>query len=234
MIKNTLASVSIIKRELSLFSFLANLFSSLIMIAYLTFSMIMQRGILAVNIVLAALTVFNLTVYLVTKRAGGSDAKKLRRRVKHFYNISKIVLNSIPIATVLYILAFTGEEIPRLEMVLLPLMIIMWIVQLSLEVATVYIQSRITLFTDAIRLDFEEAIRPITRAKNAIFGAPEEEEEADRISKRNRRILSEEVAERKAEKAEQRAESGEPLTKKEAIISSVSKTAERIKELIKK
>lgn len=234
MIKNTIASVSIIKRELSFFSFLANLISSIIMIGYLIFSMIMGRGVMGVNISLVALTVFNLAVYLITNSQEDKSAKKLRRRVKHFYRISKIVLNAIPLATVLYILAFTGEEIPRLETVLLPLMIIMWLVQLSLEVATLYIRSRITLFTDAIRLDFEEAVRPLTRAKNAILGSDEEESESEGVSKRNRRILSEKVAEAEREKAERRAENGEPMTAKEKVLSTVTKTTEKIKELMKK
>ncbi len=234
MIKNTMASVNIIKRELSLFSFLANLISSLIMIGYLIFSMVMGRGIFGVNIALCTLTVFNLSIYLVTKSAEDKNAKKLRRRAKHFYNISKVVLNAIPLATVLYILAFTSEDIPRMEMVLLPLMLIMWLVQLTLEIATLYIQSRMTLFTDAIKLDFEEVVKPLVRAKNAFLGAPEEEPESDGVSRHNRRLLSEKVAEAEREKAERRAAEGEPMTAKEKVTATVTKAAEKIRELIKK
>ena len=215
MIKNTKASVNIILSELSFFAFLANLISPLFTIGYLTFSLMAGRGILAVNIALVSIAALNLAVFLITKNTENKSTKKMRRRVKHFCTLSKIVLNAIPLASVLYILAFTGEEISKIELALLPLMLLMWLVQLTLELVTLYVQNRLTLFTDAIKLDIEETVKPLTKVKNAFLGAPEKDDE-EGVSDHNRRVLAKRIAADELERKERRLAEKEKKKKKKA------------------
>lgn len=227
MFKHTMASVNIIKSEISFLSFLANIISSVFMIGYLIFASIGGRGFLVVNIILCALTAVNFVTYLVTRKRCDKESKKVRKFVRHFYNISRIILNAIPLCTVLYVLAFTNEEISRIEMVILPLLIIVWLMQVILEILSLYIQSRFTLFVDGIEMDIENVIRPIMKVKNVICGSHGETQfDNERISDHNRAVLSE-----KAEEIRQEKEENSP---KNEILAKLAKTKDAIKELIKK
>ena len=92
-----MASYNIIKGELSFLSYLANIICSVFMIGYLIFSSATGGGILGVNITLCALTAINLLIYLVTKAKNGKESKRVRKIAKHFYSVSRIVLNAIPL-----------------------------------------------------------------------------------------------------------------------------------------
>ena len=122
MFKHTMASLNIIKGEAQFLSFIANVISSLFMIGYLIFASALGRGFLAVNITLCVLTAVNFTVYLLTRKKCSKESKRVRKISKHTYNISRIILNAIPLGFLLYILAFTNEEVSRIEMVLLPIL----------------------------------------------------------------------------------------------------------------
>ena len=222
MFKHTMASVNIIKSELSLLSYIANIISAVFMMGYLIFASVWGRGFLAVNIILGVLTAANFLTYLITRNKCGKESKRVRKFVKHFYNISRIILNAIPLATILYILAFTAEEVSRIEMVLLPVLILIWLFQVVLEISSLYIQSRFTLFVDGIEMDIENAIKPILKLRNMINGTDAEARlEGDKISEHNRTVLTEKV------------EESDGLSKSD-ILEKLSKTKDKIKEFIKR
>jgi len=218
MLKHTMASLNIIKGELSLLSYIANIISAIFMIGYLILASVWGRGLLAVNIALCVLTAANLLTYLITRNRCGKKSKRVRKFVKHFYNISRIILNAIPLATLLYILAFTTEEVSRIETVLLPVLIIIWLFQVVLEISSLYIQSRFTLFVDGIEMDIENLIKPLLKVRNMINGSDSEPRfDSDRVSEHNRTVLSEKVGKREEHEG----------------LDMLSKAKEKIKELIK-
>ena len=224
MLKHTMASVGIIKDELSFFSFIANVISSLFMVGYLVFASFVGRGVLWINISLCGLTAINFVTYLATRKKNSNESKSVRKFVKHFYRVSRIVLNAIPIGTVLYLLAFTNEEINRVELVFLPLLILVWLAQVVLEISTLYVESRFTLFVDGLKMDME----PILKIKNAILGNNDKEVDLN-VSKGHRDMLAEE-AERRAEYKESEEESDS----KDGIVKRFTNTVSAIKEYIKK
>ena len=227
MFKHTMASVNIIKSEVSLLSYIANIISALFMIAYLIFASVGGKGFLAVNIVLCVLTATNFVIYLVTRKRNDKESKSIRKLSRHFYNISRIILNAIPLGTVLYLLAFTSEEISRIEMVFLPLLILVWLSQVVLEILSLYIQSRFTLFVNGIEMDIENVIRPILKVKNVLSGTHSEPQlDNGRISEHNRAVLS--------EKAEEQRKAKEQDTPKNELFEKLTKTKDAIKEFIKR
>ena len=229
MLNHTYASLDIVKKELSFFAFMANIISSVFMLGYLIFASIFGRGILGINIALASLTTVNLIVYLAFRKRKDKESKAFRKFVYHFYKISKILLNSIPLASILYLLAFTGEEISRIEMVFLPLVILLWLAQVVLEISTLYFQSRLTLLVDGVKMDFETVINPIVKAKNILkIARGEEVEEVELVSNRNRDIISQKASERAAEKEAQRE------ARKSDVATAISKTKDIIREFVKK
>ena len=224
MFKHTMASLNIIKGEAQFLSFIANVISSLFMIGYLIFASALGRGFLAVNITLCVLTAVNFTVYLVTRKKCSKESKRVRKISKHTYNISRIILNAIPLGFLLYILAFTNEEVSRIEMVLLPLLIIVWLAQIVFEFSSIYIQSRFTLFANGIEMDIENVIKPILKIRNAVNGT--DGEGAFDISEHNRNLLSDRAGETEKKKTEN--------TVKDELMDKLTKTKDKIKELIKR
>ncbi len=224
MFKHTMASVNIIKGELSLISYIVNIISSVFMLGYLIFATVMDRGILAVNITLLTLTAVNFVTYLITRKRNGSSSKKIKKFVKHFYNVSRIILNAIPLGTVLYLLAFTEEEISRIETVLLPLLILVWLAQVVLEISSIYIESRITLFVDGLKMDIE----PIIKIKNAFSGESSRTVDLN-VSDSNRAFLTDE-----AEKYIEAREKEEENVRKDGFVKRMTNTLGMIKDYIKK
>lgn len=224
MFKHTMASINIIKNEAALLSYIANIVSALFMMGYLIFASALGRGLLAVNITLCVLTAANFIIYLVTRKKCSKESKRVRKISKHTYNISRIILNAIPLGSLLYILAFTSEEISRIEMVLLPVLILIWLAQVVFEISSIYIQSRFTLFANGIEMDIENVIKPLIKIRNAVSGT--DGENAFDISERNRNLLG--------EKVEKNEEKNSESSVKEEIIDKLSKTRDKIKELIKR
>ena len=227
MFKHTIASANIIKSELSLLSYLVNIVSSVFLIGYMIFATVIGRGFLAVNITLCVLTAVNFTVYLITRGKRDREAKSIRKFVKHFYNISRIILNAIPLGSVLYLLAFTSEDVSRIEMVFIPLLIILWIAQVIFEISSLYIESRMTLFVDGLRMDIE----PFMKIKNVISGESEKNLKSS-VSDAHRALLTEEAEKYIAEKEEREEE--ERATPKDSIVKRIANTASIIKDYIKK
>ena len=227
MFKHTRAYLKLIQSELSLFSLIANLVSSFFMIGYMTYSLITDRGIMGVNIALLALAVVNLTIYLTVKAVKSGKADSFRRVEKHIYNISRIFINAVPLAAVIYSLAFAGEELSQIELVLLPLMILLWVFQTSLELVTLYLERRLRLFADAIALDYE----PIRKIVNSLKG-DSRANETSQISEKSRVLLSDmaaQYAEAKTDSDEEEA----PVVK-DGWLKRISNARDAFKELMKK
>ncbi len=224
MFKHTMASVNIIKGEAALLSYISNLISSLFTIGYLIFASAIGRGVHAVNVALCLLTASNLIIYLITRKKCTKESKKVRKISKHAYNISRLVLNAIPLGFLLYILAFTNEQVSRIEMVLLPVLILIWLSQIVFEFSSLYIQSRFTLFANGIEMDIENIVKPLLKIRNAVTG--KDTEEAFDISEHNRNLLSDKAEEREQKKPENSV--------KDEFMEKLSKTKDKIKELIKR
>ena len=227
MFKHTRAYLKLIQSELSLFSLIANLVSSFFMIGYMTYSLIADRGIMGVNIALLALAVVNLTIYLTVKAVKSGKADSFRRVEKHIYNISRIFINAVPLAAVIYSLAFAGEELSQIELVLLPLMILLWVFQTALELVTLYLERRLRLFADAIALDYE----PIRKIVNSLKG-DSRANETSQISEKNRVLLADMAAQYAEEKPDSDEE--EAPVVKDGWIKRISNARDAFKELMKK
>ena len=228
MFKHTKAYLKLIQEEFSLFSLIANLVSSLFMIGYMVYSLIVGRGMLAVNVILLSFAVINLGVYVTVKVMNTKEANKFRKIEKHIYNISRIFINAVPLVAVIYSLAFTAEQFSRIELVLLPLMILLWIFQSSLELVTLYLESRLRLFADAIALDYE----PIRKVVNSLRG-DSRANELSSVSEKSRAFLSETVKQYQDENKLEEEESGEEIVK-DGWLKRISNAKEAFRELMKK
>ena len=228
MLNHTKAYLKLIQSELSLFSLIANLVSSLFMIGYMTYSLIAPRGILWVNIVLLSLASVNLIIYVCAKLIKSRGAEKVRKMERHIYNLSRIIINAVPLAAVIYSLAFTNADVSKIELVFLPLMILLWIFQASLELVTLYLEKRLKLFADAIMLDYE----PIRKVVNSLKG-DSRANDVSAVSEKNRALLTD-MAMQYEEENKTSDEESEEVIVKDGWLTRIANAKAAIKELIKK
>lgn len=229
MFKHTFASVNLIKRELSFFTFVMSLISTLFTLGFLSFSLVEGRGYFALNLILIIFALLNFAVYAVLHALHGREARQVKRLIKHCMRISKILLSAIPLFIIVYTLAFTSAELSRLELVFLPLMILFWMAQVIFEVCSLYAESRLALFADAIKMDVEGVVNPILKLRNAIKGESYRTDGVH-VSDRNRAKILEELD----SEAQPEQEAEEPTQKKDDFFTRLTKTGQAIKELIKK
>ena len=206
MLKYTRAAVSRIVIDIRLLAHIANVVMQSLMIAYLVFSILTERGSLLINAILSALTAANLVFYLITYRRSGREAKRLRKRVSRTYVAAKLMVNIVPLASIGYSVYVGAQDVTSLALVLTPLMIILWILQVVFNLSRVYIENRAALFMDGIEMDMEFIKKPLAGVKNRIHDFFGEEREDERpISDKNRIMLEKHAEKREAERGARRA-----------------------------
>ena len=136
------------------------------------------------------------------------------------------MLNAISLAIIIYTICFDPLSVSSILMVVVPLLIILWIMQLVFEVLSLYVRSRVDLFVDGIQMDFEAVIRPINKVRNAVLGAIGEDEGSDElVSEHNRAILEEQAREDGERRKVKRKKLFHGI--KKLVISKIKKLSEK-------
>jgi hypothetical protein len=194
MFKYTRAAATKIKEDLSLLSHLYTVIMQIILLAYFIVALLLPKGYFTVNIIGIAVTAFYLVFYLISYYSSDRIGAGHRRLVKTVVKIIKLSLSAFTLATILYSVlmastAFTDGVTP-FTLVTAPLMIIVWVLQVVVELIKYYATAKIELFVDGLRMDVEKVAEPITRIENKIhrfFG--EKEKQTDSVDEKNREEL---------------------------------------------
>ena len=191
MLKYTVAACNKIVSDLKRLSHVFTVVVQSLMIVYMAYSAIVNNGSRAINIALGALTLVNLVVYLIFNRRNDKKSKRFKGAVSRGYIVFKLSLNAISLASVIYSIYVGASNVSGLTLVITPLMIIMWVLQVLFQLAKAYAENRFALFVDGLKMDFEFVISPVKKVKNAVhdfFG--EEREEESGVSEKNRAVLT--------------------------------------------
>lgn len=198
MFKYTRAAMNRIVSSIKTIAHVANITMQSLMIIYLAFSMIFERGSLLINGILLGLTAANLIFYLVTYAKEERGAKKLRRRVSRICIWAKLSINLVPLASICYSVYVGAPEVTSFTLIVTPLMIILWVAQVVFNLARLYIEHSAALFMDGIEMDMQQIRQPLVSVKNRIHDFFDEEHETAEnrdVSGRSRRILEAEADE---------------------------------------
>ena len=192
MLKYTKAAVHKIVDEVALFAYLAKIILSVFSAAYLFIMCFIDIGSVVMNVVLLALTLTNLFAYVIGRGLSRRRDKAINAGIKRSARIAKLLLNAVNLANVIYMIIVHASSVETIKLVMTPIFIIVWFVQATLELLSMYLSSRCTLFVDGIQMDFEPALRAKDGFNNAVhsFFGEERDEQSYNISERNRAILS--------------------------------------------
>lgn len=209
MLDHTRAALEKIRRDITVFSRIYTVVLQSVVLVYFTVALFLSKGYFAVNAVGVSVTLFYLVFYLVTLRSTGRAAAGRRRRVKRIVKLIKLSLSAFTLATILYsvfIASSVGEGgVAPFTVVTLPILLIVWVLQIIIEVLKYYVSAEIDLFVDGIKMDMESVSAPISEIKVRVrrfFG--ESAEPPAEIDEKSREILENDVKEAKALKKEQR------------------------------
>lgn len=196
MFKYTRAAVNHIVVDVKRLAHVANIVMQSIMILYLGFSLVTERGMPLINGILIGLTAANLLFYLVTYSPAERGVKKLRRRVSRIYIWSKLLINIVPLASICYSAYVGATDISSLTLILTPVMIILWVMQVVFNLARWYVERSAALFMDGIEMDMQGIRQPLVGVKNRIHDFFDEEHETAEhrdVSGKSRKILEAEA-----------------------------------------
>ena len=227
MLKYTLAAWHKITGDLKRMFFIFNVASLGFFIAYAIYSLSTRRGLVAVNITIALISAAYMVYSIVTYVRDDKADKKGKKWVTRIFKWSKISVNAVSLAYMVYMLYYLAGDVTLTSLVLTALSAISWILQVVLQLALQFVETRGELFIDGIEADFEKAIN-ITRGVGNIIKrvkGEEIEEHEVLISAKNREILERQAAKDKQRKNEQREEKkAEKKAKKRAFRLRRSKT----------
>lgn len=123
---------------------------SLFTLLYLTFAIVAKMGIFPINVALLVMYCLYTAFLLFFKKKASNDDTNT---VKHTYHIAKLVLKAIPLATTLYTLWITSNNLNGLTIIVTTLLLIFWILQVLLEIVVLVVESYAKLFKSAFLID---------------------------------------------------------------------------------
>ena len=135
------------------------IFFSLFTLAYLAYCLIRQVGIFYVNLALSVLYVAYTVFQLFTYK---KENKTVKKRVARTYKWVRLLLKTLTLASTLYGIYIASTAVDGISLILATLTIIMWVLQVLLEIMTIVIEPKIRLFSAGVMED----IRPVVTALN--------------------------------------------------------------------
>ena len=201
-------TVDDIKRFAKIFAIL----TQALYIAYLVYALVIGAGFLPLNIALLAISVAYFVFYLLASGHSGKKIKGAKRSVGHTYKFIKISAASFNLAVLLYSIWAFPEEVKPISIVFATLMTVVWVLQLAIEIVSIFAERRIALFIEALKADLEIVTKPLNTAQNFVRKIRGDEPiENDVEPTRDRKMLDERVEEYRLQKREKRRGKKEKL-----------------------
>ena len=168
-------------------------------IFYLIYAITLGTGILALNIVLLALSVSYSIFFFITQSREKKN-KKLGRTVKTVYKSAKHFIKIFTLASAIMSICIDKDEVTPFAIMFVALMVVGFILQVIIDVSVAIVSAKIDFFKEALIADYEETIKkPIDEIKHKVLFWKKEEPQVIEKNK-NRVALDALVEENRAEK----------------------------------
>lgn len=177
-------------------AFIALIIVQALAIIFPLYSIIAQTGNLIVNIVLLAVSIAYLVFYIVTHNKDSDKIKSTKKKVKTVYKVVKFSAKTVSLGIAIYALLISTKEADLISLIIVALMIIGWILQISLELAYIFVKKRVSLLIDGIKADTQGVLKVYNFYKKV---RGEDEETIEYISEESREFLDEQIKKNKKE-----------------------------------
>lgn len=171
---------------------------------YFTFVLITKTGNFYINIILAAL--FGLYTLFEFITRDFSRLKLTRRVIKKSYKGLRYSIRFFALGAMIYGVYMVATNVTLISVVLATLMIVMWILQIFIEVVVTVIEDKLDLILAGVDIDVENYTRPITAVTNVIKKVKGEDVEKPHPRTPEQLLLIEKVSQKKEEAAKLKKE----------------------------
>lgn len=207
MFDYTKAALDKIIADFKKFIFIFSVVTQACTIAYLFYSVLAGNGPLWANIPLLILSAAYLTFFIVLSRKQTDKAtRKLKAKVKRIFTRSKLFIRFFTVAVLVYGVFTTAGNFQPLSVILLAFTLVGWVLQVLFELVTSIVESRVGLFMEALKADWEEATAPVRKAGNFFKRLAGKEVEEKPEPTKTRAMLDRQVEERREQRREEKRE----------------------------
>lgn len=165
MFKYTRTAIDIIISDIKKFSTIFNYGSLIFTSAYFIYALVTKTGNFIANIILASLFVGYTIFYFITKSMEMKTAKKV---VKRSYKWIKIVIKTFTLGAMIYGIYTATTNVTPISIILATLMIILYVLQILLELACEIVEDKKDLLVEAVAKDMEIVTRPVSAVGNFV------------------------------------------------------------------
>lgn len=165
MFKYTRTAIDIIISDIKKFSTIFNYGSLIFTSAYFIYALVTKTGNFIANIILASLFVGYTIFYFITKSMEMKTAKKI---VKRSYKWIKIVIKTFTLGAMIYGIYITTTNVTPISIILATLMIILYVLQILLELACEIVEDKKDLLVEAVAKDMEIVTKPVSAVGNFV------------------------------------------------------------------
>lgn len=194
MFKYSRAILNKIVREIGFLIFISKIVVNLFSIIYPIYSIIVGNGIVAVNIILSLLSLGMLVFVILIDIKKDTQIKRISKKYKRISKAIMLVTKMIPVGIAIYGLAIVGNETDVLSTIFVVCTVVAWAIQVLLELVKLFIETRVRLLVDGVRLDLDFVIKIANKLNRNQDGDDGE------ISEKNRQILELELEKFQEEK----------------------------------
>lgn len=194
----TRTAIDIIITDIKKFATIFNYGSLIFTSAYFIYALVTKTGNFIANIILASLFVGYTIFYFVTKSMEMKTAKKV---VKRSYKWIKIVIKTFTLGAMIYGIYTATTNVTPISIILATLMIILYVLQILLELACEIVEDKKDLLVEAVAKDMEIVTKPVSAVGNFVKRMKGEEVVVEeKETSREIRILEKRMAKNKLKK----------------------------------
>lgn len=168
MFNNTRMALTQVARDLK-FAYRSCTFGvQIFYIAYLIYAIFAEVGYLWANITLLAICTVYLLFTITTLEMKGRDFKLLKKNAGHTFRWIKISVKAVVLVSMGYSIYISATDPTPTTIILTAIAVIGWILSLSLELLSMYVDNRVQMIINGLKEDWQEIKRPVEAVGNAV------------------------------------------------------------------
>lgn len=166
--------------DIKSFAYYFNIAMQVTYIIYLLYAIGTDRGVLFLNITLAALLIFYFVFYVATYRKKEDGVKKAKKDVRQVIRWCKLTGKTLTLCVMLYSIYATAANITPTSAILTALMVVAWVLQMLFSLVISFLEKEKDIILEAIRKDMEPMTRPV-KAVSGFFKKFKRSDEDDEL-----------------------------------------------------
>lgn len=203
MLEYTRMSIQKTVDDFKRFFYFYDVASQLFYIGYLIYAICTGAGILAVNIILTLVSAAYFIFYML---AYDNFEAEMRSKAGKMFKWFKLAVRAFTLGVMVYGIYAATTHITVASVVMAGLMLLVWVLQVLLELCVTFVESRAKLIIAGIEADIDNLLKPVHAVGNFIKKATGQEVDEKKAPSRQRKVLDKLVGLKRAERQKEREE----------------------------